>query len=258
MRETAKIVKRNHCTVQYIINKFKNEGNLANKAGRGRKCILTPKTKNYIIKQIKCNPKRSVPKLTAEVSNIIDQKVSVESVRRVLRKEGYNGRIARKKPFVSKVNRMKRLEFAKKYINESVEFWKTVIFSDESKFNLFGSDGKQVVWRKPNTQLNKENLCPTVKHGGGNVMVWGCMAANGVGKLQFIDTTMDKFQYLNILNENLKPSVNKLGLQDVYCFQHDNNPKHTAYIVKEWLLYHVRKQLHTPPQSPDLNPIENL
>ncbi|GFX17058.1 transposable element Tcb2 transposase [Trichonephila clavipes] len=38
----------------------------------------------------------------------------------------------------------------------------------------------------------------------------------------------------------------------------DNDPKHTAFVVKEWLLYHCRNQLNTPPQFPDLNVIENL
>ncbi|GFV27729.1 transposable element Tc1 transposase [Trichonephila clavipes] len=60
-------------------------------------------------------------------------------------------------------------------------FWKKVIFSDESKFNIFGSDGRRTVWRKPNTALDPKNLRPTVKHGGVSVMVWGCMASNGVG-----------------------------------------------------------------------------
>ena len=111
---------------------------------------------------------------------------------------------------------------------------------------------------KPLTALNKENIVPTVKHGGGGIMVWGCMAADGVGQLQFIEDTMDKFAYLNILKENLRQSAAKLGLPTTYSFQQDNDPKHTANIVKLWLLYNCPKQLHTPPQSPDLNPIEHL
>ncbi|GFW14134.1 transposable element Tcb1 transposase [Trichonephila clavipes] len=58
-------------------------------------------------------------------------------------------------------------------------FWKKVIFSDESKFNIFGSDGRRIVWRKPNTALDPKNLHPAVKHGGVSVMVWGRMASNG-------------------------------------------------------------------------------
>lgn len=177
--------------------------------------------------------------------------VHPESVRSVLRSGGYHSRVPRKKPFISEINKAK-------HINDDESFWKTVVFSDESKFNLFGCDGKQKVWRKKNEQLQSKNLIPTVKHGGGSVMVWGCMSAAGVGNLAFIETTMDRFMYLNLLRDNLKDSVSKMGLSGSWVFQQDNDPKHTAAIVKEWLLYNVPKQLHSPPQSPDLNPIENL
>ncbi|KAI4882475.1 hypothetical protein NFI96_015835, partial [Prochilodus magdalenae] len=41
-------------------------------------------------------------------------------------------------------------------------------------------------------------------------------------------------------------------------FQHDNDPKHTARITKEWLRKKHIKVLEWPSQSPDLNPIEKL
>lgn len=108
------------------------------------------------------------------------------------------------------------------------------------------------------TTLQSKHLRHTVKHGGGSVMVWGCMAASVVGNLVFIDGKMDKPMHLNILRLNLKESVEKIGLPSNYIFQQDNDPKHTAYIVREWLLYNTPKQLHAPPQSPNLNPIEHL
>ena len=58
--------------------------------------------------------------------------------------------------------------------------------------------------------------------------------------------------------ENVKPNVQKLGLQQNWTFQQDNDPKHTSKIVQEWLLYITPKTLDYPPQSPDLNPIEHL
>ena len=65
----------------------------------------------------------------------------------------------------------------KDYENKDSAFWKNVILSDESKFNLFGSDGRQMVWRK----VNKENLLPTVKHG---VVLWWYGAATHTMELE--------------------------------------------------------------------------
>lgn len=143
-------------------------------------------------------------------------------------------------------------------MNRDVEFWKRVLFTDESKFNVFQSDGKPKVWRKPNTSLDKQHLQPTVKYDGGLVMVWDCFSYNGVGKLHFIDGIMDQHKYIDILKQNLKDSVTKLGIENNFIFYQDNHPKHKAYLTRQWLLYHCPTVMETAPQSPDMNPIENL
>lgn len=204
------------------------------------------------------NPRITAIEIAKTLKNQDIASVHPETVRHLLRSNGIHNRVPRKKPFISKINMEKRVEFAKKYIDAYEDFWANVLFSDESKFNLFGYDGKQKVWRRNNEALLPKNLLPTVKHGGGSIMVWGCMSAAGVGNLTFIDINMDRMVYLDILKDNLKQSASKLGLTAGWYFQQDNDPKHTAGVVKEWLLYNVPHQLHSPPQSPDLNPIENL
>lgn len=258
LREIAEIIGRPHSTVFKIIKKWKYEGTVKNLAGRGRKRILTPGDERQIVRTLRKNPRTSIPKLAVEVADNIKRPVSADTIRRAAHRHNLHGRVARKKPLLSKANIKKRLEFAKEHVDKPQDFWNTVIFTDETKVNLFGSDGRQMVWRKPRSELQSQNLCPTVKHGGGSVMMWGSMAASGTGTMEFIETTMDKMGYLNILKRNLQPSVQKLGLPRVYYFQQDNDPKHTSYVVREWLLYNVPKQLKTPPQSPDLNPIEHL
>ncbi|GFW76583.1 transposable element Tcb1 transposase [Trichonephila clavipes] len=79
----------------------------------------------------------------------MDRSVCSETVRNVIRHAGYSSRVARKKPFISLQNQKKRLEFAKNHQLKTDNFWKKVIFSDESKFNVFGSDCHRTVWRKP-------------------------------------------------------------------------------------------------------------
>ncbi len=46
----------------------------------------------------------------------------------------------------------------------------------------------------------------------------------------------------------------KMGRE--WVFQHDNDPKHTAKAIKEWLKKKHIKVMEWPSQSPDLNPIE--
>ncbi|GFX25697.1 transposable element Tcb2 transposase [Trichonephila clavipes] len=98
--------------------------------------------------------------------------------------------------------------------------------------NIFGSDGRRTVWRKPNTALDPKNLRSTDKHGGGSVMVMDCMASYGVENLVFLDSIMDHKLYIDILNNNLKESAKKLGLDGSFIFQQDNDPKYTARNVK--------------------------
>ncbi|GFV20012.1 transposable element Tcb2 transposase [Trichonephila clavipes] len=104
-------------------------------------------TERRVIHQVKIDPKISALKIAASISNTLGRSFSAETVRRVLRKPQ--------------------------------QFWNEVIFSDEGKFNIFGSDGRRMVWRKQNTSHTPKHTIPTVKHGGGSVMVWECMAASG-------------------------------------------------------------------------------
>lgn len=112
--------------------------------------------------------------------------------------------------------------------------------------------------RKKKEELNPKNTRKTVKHGGGGIMVWGCMSAAGAVNLEFIEETMTKTVYLNILKKNLNQSAEKLGIRSDYYFQQDNDPNHTAADVKMWIAYNTPHMLNTTPQSPDINPIENL
>ncbi|GBM77839.1 hypothetical protein AVEN_132204-1 [Araneus ventricosus] len=125
----------------------------------------------WILRKITCNPKTSAVKLTLKAQQRFNKSANSEMVRNIFRKYNFDGRVARRKPFLSKAHRRARLEFAKSYIKKLPKFWNSVLFVDESKYNVFGNDGKQMVWRKPNSEL--ENLTP-VKHGGGSQMVWGC------------------------------------------------------------------------------------
>ena len=66
-----------------------------------------------------------------------------------------------------------RLKFGKEHLDDPEEAWEKVMWSDETKIELFGINSTRRVWRKRNAEYNPKNIIPTVKHGGGNLMLWG-------------------------------------------------------------------------------------
>jgi hypothetical protein len=159
---------------------------------------------------------------------------------------------------LKKSHRQKRLEFAQRHENWSLEDWKRVLWSYETKINRIGSDGKVYVWKQRGESISDRTTLPTVKHGGGNnLMIWGCMGWNGVGMLIEVEGKMNADQYCQILSDGVVESFEKLEEDERY-FQQDNDPKHTSRKATEWFEDNDIQVLSWPAQSPDLNPIEHL
>ena len=195
--------------------------------------------------------------MKAEIEKELGAIVHANTIRNRLHEIGLYGRVARKKLCVNKINRGKRIAYAKMMMEKSYDYWKHVPWSDVSKFNLFGFDGKIMVWRSTMEEYHPKCTVPTVKHNGGSVMVWGCFSRSGVGNLCFIKGNMDRFRYREILRKNLLQSCQKLGLENS-VFQHDNDPKHTAEVIKDWLKQKKIETLNWPLFSLDMNPTKHL
>ena len=145
------------------------------------------------------------------------------------------------------------------YESWTLDDWKQVIWSDETKINRLGSDGRKWVWKKPGEGLSDRLVEGTLKFGGGSLMMWGCMTWNGPGYATKIDGRMDGNLYLSILEEELQESIRYYSLNpSETIFQQDNDPKHTCKKVRAWLEKQVFKTMKWPAQSADLNPIEHL
>ncbi|KAG1037751.1 hypothetical protein G6F43_012798 [Rhizopus delemar] len=94
-----------------------------------------------------------------------------------------------------------RLEWAKKHRNWTVQDWRQVVFSDETKINVWGSDGCKYYWRRPGDPLQPHHLDFTVKHEAGKLMMWGCITSEGPGCTVATKTVRTKhiFFFLSLL-----------------------------------------------------------
>ncbi|GBM58375.1 hypothetical protein AVEN_212727-1 [Araneus ventricosus] len=113
IRNVAKLVNLSHSTGQYVIKRFKEENRIENKVGKGRPAKLTERDQRFIIRKFVKNPRLSALKVSAEFNEKFSTPISPETVRRVLRAAGINGRSARRKFFVGAENRKFMLSFAK-------------------------------------------------------------------------------------------------------------------------------------------------
>lgn len=166
---------------------------------------------------------------------------------------------ARKKPFINEKQRQDRLKFAKDLKDWSVEDWSNVIFSDESNFQLCPTPGHLMVRRRPGEAYKPQCLPPTVKCGGGLVMIGACFSKAGIGQICLCEEQMNQALYKVILEENLISfALTIFPNSEDWFFQQDNAPYHTARSIKVWMDDHQIKTLSWPAQSPAQNPIENL
>ncbi len=126
-----------------------------------------------------------------EVEGVGGQPVSAQTICRTLHQIGLHGCHPRRKPLLKMMHKKACKQFAEYKQTKDMDYWNYVLWSDETKINLFGSDGVNPVWRQPDEEYIDKRVLPTVKHGGGSVMVWGCMSAAGTGELQFVEGTMN-------------------------------------------------------------------
>lgn len=225
--EIAKILKISRSGVQKCWQRFIQTRSNKNRSGRGRTRKTSKRDNSHILLISKADRFKTASDIRAKINQTLAEPISLNTVKRRLRENGLVGRIAAKKTLLRSVNKQKRLKFAKEHKNWSIAQWKLVLWSDESKFQLSGSNRRQYVRRKTGERLKSECVASTVKHAGGSVMVWGCFSYDGVGQPKKIDGKMTKESYHSILQHHAIPSGNQL-IGRGFIFQQDNDPKHTS------------------------------
>ncbi len=129
--------------------------------------------------------------------------------------------------------------------------WKSVLWSDESKFDiLVVNHGCRVLQAKEERDLPACHQCSAQKPA--SMMVWGCRSAYGMGSLYVLEGTMNAERFnIKVLEQYMLPSR-------LHLFQQDNAKPHTAAITTAWLHSRRVRVLNWPACSPDLSPIENI
>lgn len=181
-------------TVSNILKQHRETGSVQPESRNVKKKKLTTKDEKYLELLSVRDRRVTIPILTEMYNASVQIKVSRSTVQRALKRRGLIGRVAARKPFLRPQNVKKRLAFALAHEAWTVHQWSSVLFTDESKFELFGNTKRAFVRRRKGEKFFSQCLVPTMKHGGGNIMIWGCVSKEGVGDLVLVKGIMDKYQ----------------------------------------------------------------
>lgn len=236
----------------------KNHG-CNNKPGRKLKCSL-PQVKT-IIRTVERNNLRSWEHIRTILRQIHNINISRSTLKRICKKSEIIGRKRLKKPILSRKNAGKQLSFARRMIRKDLNYWKSVVFSDESTFtvksNSFGH-GELFVKCKKKDRILPQNVFKKYKYNFASVKYWVCMSYKGIGKLYRIDKRLDSKEYQKILNSSYKQSLITFNLNNPILL-HDGETTHKSASTEEFLRKNKIITLDSfPPSSPDLNVVENL
>ncbi|CAF2781502.1 unnamed protein product [Rotaria sp. Silwood2] len=245
--------------ISNIAKKEKLKLSLQNRPGQGRKKSTTSKEDRYLLNLMKKDRGKSSRQLASDWNLSNGKSISPRTVRRRLLKAGYRSYTTKRKPYRKPSHCSSRLRFSEKYSDWNFSDWKTVIFSDESHFEVFNRKNRSYMRRLPSESDKPFCFRPRVQGGGGSISVWGAMTAKGVGPLVFYDGRMNGKNYIDVIQNELLPYIKKnFDGSDPWYYVQDNAPCHKSEFSMKWFKKNKINLLDWPAVSPDFNVIENL
>jgi transposase len=177
--KTATLLGVLTATVSRVMSAYMNNGKTESAKGNsGQKSTLTESDCRKLRRAVSKNYTTTAVQVRVEMNIHLEDPVSTKTVQHELHKSNIHGRAAITKSLITESNGQTCKRWCHVNIKPGHQITgnASVIWSNESFFMLFPTAGRVYIWRTPKEAYNLECLVPTVKHGGGSVMIWAAIS----------------------------------------------------------------------------------
>ena len=255
--EIAKCTNKPWSTCKKILQKYWETESTNNRWNNVRQVKWTVRDSRTLARIIKKDPSVSTKAIFAEFLKENPKSFHRATLYKKLKELGYSRRALRKGVIIRNQNLIKRRKWAKSRPRWTAEDWLSHIFSDETSVQI-GGNKKIYVWRKVD-EKDRPHLVPKKARSGViKVMMWGCITSKGRVILLPVNGSITSETYCQVLQDGLLPVIDCYYPDGNFIFVQDNAPCHSLSETRNWLDDRQIRMSQWPPQSPDINIIENI
>ena len=136
-------------TVGAIFRKWKKHNVTANLPWSGAPCKISPRGISMMMRKVRDQPSTTQEVVVNDLK-AVGTTVMKRTISNTLNREALKSCCTRKVPLLKKAHLQAYLKFAKEHLDDLDEAWEKVMWSDETKIELFGINLTRRVWRKRN------------------------------------------------------------------------------------------------------------
>ena len=226
-REVVRILGVSQRCISKLLRCNRETGRSHQRKRGGSMKISTQREDRQLLQMVRTHCFISAPRLRMQMIRRFGRRLSVRTIRRRLLIAGYWSRRPAICPRLTLEHRRRRRGWGRRHRVRDLKQWRHCVFSDESRFSLYHSDGRVRVRRRQGERLIDACVQPNDGNRGPSVMAWNAIHHGGRSELVVVDGAMNRQKYIQILRNQMLPwATGVFGRNFVYV--QDHAPPHTA------------------------------
>ena len=219
-------------TILSLWRQLRQSGNTRNHRRSGRPRVTSRRQDNNI-RLVHMQNRFKTSSLTARSITAL-RPISSRTVRNILREHAIRPRRPTIRPILLPRHRAARLTWCRRYLRFIIQDWANILFTDESRFHLDSSNDRSRIYRRVGERYADACVIQHQSFGGGSVMVWGGITANGRTPLVVVAGNLTGISYRDeIVQPYVIPFIQAQA--NNVTFQQDNARPHIPRVVRDYL-----------------------